>query len=184
VSLLISGLIVFFAIHLLPWIPALRTVFLDRLGFNIYRLFFSLVAAVGFFLIIVGMIIAPLVHYYIPPAWGRPTALLLMFVSFILLPAAHMPSNIKRFTRHPMLWGVLCWSVAHLLNNGDLASILLFGSFAVYAIVDMISANFRGAKKQSTAFPVTKDLIVVMAGAVVYVAVLFLHPVWFGVAVI
>lgn len=183
-ALLITGLVIFFAIHLLPSIRPLRSSLFGFLGENGYKASFSIFAAVGFVLIVVGKAKAEFVSCYLPPTWGRSVAPILMWFAFVLLPAAHMPGNIKRITRHPMLWGVLLWSVAHLLANGDLASIVLFGGFAVFSVFSMVSANLRGAKLQQQGHPLKKDLMVLVAGTVVYFAILFLHPYLFGVAVV
>ena len=83
-----------------------------------------------------------------------------------------------------MLWGVFIWSVAHLLTNGGLASLVLFGSLGAFSLFDMLSANVRGASKQETVYPIAKDAITVVAGLAAYGALLFLHPYFFGVAII
>lgn len=179
-TLLVIGLIVFIGIHSLPMFPALRQALLNRLELKGYKLLFSAIAALGLVLIIIGKAKADFVHVYVPPSWGRHPAMLLMLFAFILLPAAHMPGNIKRFTRHPMLWGVVLWSVAHLLTNGDQASLILFGSLGLYSLVDMVSANRRGAQLQTERLPLRKDAMVVVAGLVTYFIFLVLHPYLFG----
>lgn len=179
-TLLVIGLILFIGIHSLPMFPLLRQAALIRLEPKGYRLLYAGIAALGLVLIVIGKWKAEFVHVYTPPSWGRHPAMLLMLFAFILLPAAHMPGNIKRVTRHPMLWGVVLWSVAHLLANGDKASIILFGSLGIYSLVDMISANRRGATLQSVRLPVRKDLMVVVAGLVTYFIFLVLHPYLFG----
>jgi len=179
-SLLITGLVVFFGIHVVPWFPGLRTALVTRLGYRGYRGMFALIALIGFVLIVLGKRWADFVPLYQPPAWGHWLALPLVLVAFILLPASHMPSNVKRFTRHPMNWGVTLWGIAHLSANGDLAGVLLFGSFLAYSLADMVSANARGAQLSATRYPVTQDLKLVAAGAVAYIVLLLLHPYLFG----
>lgn len=179
-TLLVIGLIVFIGIHSITMSPALRQTLVNRLDLKGYKLLFSAAAALGLVLIIIGKAKAGFVHVYTPPSWGRHPAMLLMLFAFILLPAAHMPGNIKRFTRHPMLWGVVLWSVAHLLANGDKASLILFGSLGLYSLVDMVSANRRGASLQTQRLPLRKDMMVVGAGLVVYFIFLVLHPYLFG----
>jgi len=95
-----------------------------------------------------------------------------------------MKTNLKRVTRHPMLWGVTLWSVAHLIANGDLASILLFGSFVVFSLLLMLSANMRGVKKSRTKQLIIFDVLVVIAGFFVYVVFIMLHPHLIGISVI
>jgi uncharacterized membrane protein len=145
---------------------------------------YSLVSLLGFILIIVGMARADFQSIWLPPSWGRDVAVPLMLPCFMLLAAANMPGNIKRFSRHPMLWAVALWAALHLLVNGDLASILLFSAFGLFSLFDMVSANRRGAGKQQPVLPVTKDIIVAAVGLGAYVFFLLLHPTLFGVAVI
>ncbi|MDH3692398.1 MAG: NnrU family protein [Gammaproteobacteria bacterium] len=183
-SLLILGVCVFVGIHLVPSFPSLRQNFVDRLGEGAYKGGFALFALVGLVIIVMGKASAEFVPIWQAPAWGRLVAMVVMLPVFILLAAANMPTNIKRFTRHPMLWGVALWSVSHLLANGDLASLILFGSFGVFAGVGMWSANLRGATKTDQVFSVTNDVTVVVVGIVAYGIFLFLHPYLFGVPVI
>ncbi|MEX1032858.1 MAG: NnrU family protein [Cellvibrionaceae bacterium] len=181
--LLVIGLLLFIGIHALPAFVSVRQALIDKLRFNGYRGLFSLVALAGLVLIVIGKATAEFVPLWNPLAWGRHAAMGVVFVAFILLPAAYMPTNIKRFTRHPMLWGVVLWSAGHLLANGDLASVILFGSLGGFSLLSMASANRRGAILQTGRVPVTKDVLVIVAGLAVYGVFLFAHPWLFGVAV-
>jgi len=182
-ELLIIGLIIFMAAHLLPTLPAARQSLIGSLGEKKYRALFSLVSLVGFVLLVMGKARAPFVSVYLPPSWGYIATAAIMLPVLILLPAAHMPGNIKRFTRHPMNWAVVLWAIGHLLANGDQASVILFSSFGLYAVYDMWSANKRGATRQTEKLPVKKDVIIIMAGIVTYGLIRFLHPYLFGVPV-
>ena len=182
-TLLILGLTLFIGIHLLPSFPAWRGNLVQRWGERRYKAVFAGIALAGLVLLVMGKAGAPFVSVYSPPAWGRHVTPLFVLAAFILLPAAHMRSNIKRYTRHPMLWGVTLWALGHLLSNGDLASLILFGSLAAYSLFDMASANLRGAVKSVTVYPLKKDATVVAAGVVTYVVFLLLHPYLFGVPV-
>jgi uncharacterized membrane protein len=182
-NLLILGLVLFIGVHLLPSFVSLRRAAVDRLGPGAYKGLFSLLSLTGLVLMVIGKYLADFQPLWQPPAWGRNAALVLLLPVFVLLAAANMPSNIKRYTRHPMLWGVTLWSVGHLLSNGDRASLLLFGSLGVYALFGMLSANLRGAVKQVKVYPLVKDGVTVAAGLVVYAVLLLLHPYLFGVAV-
>jgi len=178
------GVIIFIGIHLVPGVPIVRQRLVERLGEGAYKGVFSCVALAGLLLIIIGKARADVVPLWQPPDWGRTAALAITSVAFILLAAAYLPSNIKRFTAHPMLWGVSAWAAAHLLTNGDLASMLLFGSLGAFALVAMWSANRRGAAVASVRQPLLKDGVAVAAGLVAYGIFLALHPYLFGVAVI
>jgi len=174
---LLAGLGLFIGVHLvLPGLPALRLMMIKRLGENGYKGIFTLIAVTGLVLIVMGYRHADISQLYAPPDWGRRLTGLLMIFSLILFAAANMPGNIKRVTRHPMLWGLFVWSVAHLLANGTTAAVALFGGLGVFALLAMLSANLRGAKKQVHRVPVSKDVITAVAGLVVYVAIRFFHP--------
>lgn len=180
--LLILGLFVFLAIHSLPMFPAKRASIIEKLGELPYKGLFSIISLAGFIAIIYGKGAAPFIAIWNPPAIFLMITKALMLPVFILLAAAYIPSNIKGKIKHPMLAGVKLWALAHLLSNGDLASILLFGSFLAYGVVDMISANKRmdqtavAAKK-----PIFLDILVVVVGLAVYGAVAMHHMQLFGV---
>ena len=183
-SFLIAGVVIFFGVHLVSACTRCRDSLVARIGENGFRGVFVAGSVVGFFLIAIGTAFVDFVHVYGPPTWGRQAAMVLMPVAFVLLAALLLPTNIKRFTRHPMLWSFTIWSVAHLLANGDLGSMLLFGSFGLYSLFSMWSLNRRGAVKADTIYPFTKDALVIVVGAVVYVALVYLHPYLFGVPAI
>ena len=181
---LVLGIVVFFTVHLLPTVPVLRAATMEKLGASAYKGVYSGFAAAGLVMIIWGKATADFVPLWEPPAWGHPVTLPLMLVSLILLAASHMPGNIKRITRHPMLWGIALWGLAHLAANGDLASLLLFGSFLCYTVIDGLSVMTRNSKTPQEIQPIRRDLIAVIAGAVVFAVLLFLHPYLFGVPAI
>lgn len=183
-SLLIVGLLIFFAIHMVPSMPDLRERTVSWLGSGRYRLLFAIIALIGFVLIVIGKARAQFVSLYVPPVWGRHATMLLVLVAMILLSASHMPSNLKRVTPHPMLWATVAWAIGHLLANGDVASTLLFGGFLVFAVVGIVSANRRGSRPVTTVVPYRRDLIVVAAGVVIYLVFLGLHQSLFGVPVL
>jgi len=182
-TLLITGMLVLIGIHLLPSFVSLRQGLIGRLGWQVYQAGFALIALAGLILIVVGMSRADFVALWQPPAWGRQAALILMLPALFLLVGAYLPSNIRRITRHPMLWGVTLWSTAHLLANGDLASLILFGGLGAFALFDMASANRRGAAKQTALVPCSRDFLVLGIGVIAYVVLLYLHPYLFGVKV-
>lgn len=179
-TLMIAGLLIFFAIHMVPWSGALRESLVSKMGLNPYKGVFSLIALAGIVLIVIGKGQAAFVSVWDPSPQLQHLTRLLVLAGFILLPAAHMKTNIKRFTRHPMLWGVVLWGVGHLLANGDRASMVLFGSFVVYSLAAMASANARGASKSVERYGIGKDLMVVVAGVVAYLVLMWLHGSLFG----
>ena len=171
----------------MPAFADLRDSLMARLGRNGYRALFSVVSLLGLALVVWGFAKAPVVQIWAPPVWTRHLALLLMLPVFPLLFAAYLPGKIKAKVRHPMLAAIKFWALAHLIANGDLASIILFGSFLAYAVVDRILVKRRGGAELvlavSEADARRNDLISLGAGLALYVAFLFwLHPLLIGVS--
>lgn len=181
--LLVLGIAVFIGAHLIPSFPALRDGLRDRFGSNGYRGLFSLVSLTGFVLIVVGMARAPFIPVWNPPLWAPLASIWVMPVSLTLLVAAFFPTNLKRFTGHPMLWGVTVWAAVHLLANGDLASLILFGNFGVFSLFDIWSANRRGAELSSTPVPLWRDALVLVVAGFVYLGFFLGHAALFGTPV-
>lgn len=144
-GLLILGLVVFLGIHLVPTIPSFRDRMRAQLGAGGYMALFSLVSLAGLVLIVYGFANRPYIPIWTPPASMKHIMFLIMLPVFVLLAAAYIPSNIRRLAKHPMLLAITLWAFAHLLVNGDLAGVLLFGSFLAYAIYDRISVTQRAA---------------------------------------
>jgi uncharacterized membrane protein len=148
--LLLIGLGLFFVAHLVPTRPDLRTRLVARLGAGRYSGLFSVVSLVALVMIVWGYgrmqgLARGNPQVWDPPAWSKHVTMLLMVPALILLVAAYVPSRIRNATRHPMLIAIMLWALGHLLANGDLASLLLFGSFLAYAVYDRISAGQRHA---------------------------------------
>jgi uncharacterized membrane protein len=185
-TLLIVGIIVFLGIHTLPTNPGLREALVGRLGETGYKVLFSLLSVAGFVLLVYCFAHAPLIPVWSPPAWTRWVAVVLMLPAFIFLVAAYVPGQIKAKLKHPFLVAIKTWALAHLIANGDLASIVLFGAFLAYAVYDRITLK----RRQPTSLigvPGTggarNDLIAVVLGLVFYLLFLvWLHPLLIGTA--
>lgn len=106
----------------------------------------------GLILMIVGYRAAPVTPVYDPPAWARGINNLLMLFAVYLFAVSGAKTRLHRHTRHPMLWGTVTWAVAHLLVNGDVASLVLFGTLLLWALAEMAVIN--AAEPQWTAPPV------------------------------
>ena len=148
--MLIGGLVLFFAVHLVPTRPELRARIVGRIGSGPYMGLFALMSLVALVLIVLGYgqmqgLGRGNPQLWVPPAWTRHATMLLMLPAAILLVAAYVPSRIRSKVHHPMLAAVMLWALGHLLANGDLASALLFGSFLAYGVYDRISAGQRAA---------------------------------------
>lgn len=185
-ALLIAGLVLFLGIHILPMLPATRSGLVTRLGENGYKGVFTLVSAVGLGLTIYGYGQArfegsPLL--YDPPFWLRHVTMLLMVPVFIFLAAAYMPCKIARALKHPMLIAIKLWALSHLLANGDLASVLLFGGFFLWAVADRISIKRRGPGAGQLAAATQdpgkySDVLVILIGLALYGLFVWKLHVW------
>lgn len=169
---LLLGLLLFLGIHSVAIVaPTWRDAQALRMGENAWKGVYSVIAIVGFVLLIVGYGIArqsPVV-LYAPPTWTRHVTMLLMLPVFPLLLAAYLPGRIQAAAKHPMLASVKLWAFAHLLSNGMLADVLLFGGFLAWAVADRISLKRRPARTipRAPARP-ANDVIAVVAGLLIY----------------
>jgi len=193
VTLLVLGLIVFLGTHAFSMFRTPRAELIARFGEGPFKGIYSLLSLVGIVLICVGFSryrAAGYIPVWDPPVWTRHLALLLVLVAFVFLAAAYLPGRIKRRLKHPMIAAVKIWAIAHLLANGDLGSILLFGSLLAWAVLARISANRRDEAAQHGA-PVASrhetrnDVLAVAVGTIAYgIFVTWLHPLLIGVPVL
>jgi uncharacterized membrane protein len=186
--ILIAGLIVFLGVHSLRIVaPDFRDRQVAAYGEAVWKGVYSIVAFAGLLLIIWGYGITrvdPVIVWY-PPIWTRHLALLLMAPVFVLLLAAYLPGYIKSTLKHPMLVGVKLWALAHLLANGTLADIVLFGGFLIWAVADRISVKRRDAQPPLAVARAGwgNDMIAVAGGLALYLLFIFyLHEALFGAA--
>lgn len=189
-ALLILGLIVFLGIHVLTTRRGLRASLIAQLGEGGYKAAFSLIAVIGIVLIAKGFSLyraTEWVDVWYPPVALRHIAVALMLPAVILVVASFIRGNIFAKLKHPMLAGVKLWALAHLLANGDLGSIILFGSVLAWAVFDRISLKRRidpGAPPIAVG-GAANDVIAVAVGIVVYLALAFaFHPIVIGVPVV
>jgi uncharacterized membrane protein len=188
-AVMILGLAVFLGSHAFVTMRPQRAAVMARVGEGPYKGLFSLISLVGIVLIGWGF-----AHYrstgYIdiwsPPAWTRHVTLLLVWPAIVCIFAAYIPGDIKRVLKHPMLVGVKLWALAHLISNGDLGSIILFGSILGWAVFDRITLKHR-TDPGGPPVPVggrRNDFFAVAVGTLVYFALGFwFHPWVIGVAV-
>ena len=188
-AVMILGLVLFLGAHTLPAQRKWRRRAIAALGEGGYKIAYALVSLLG-----IGLIVWGFGHYRATgwiDIWNPPKALkhitvALMLPAVILVVAAYIRGHIYTALKHPMLAGVKLWAAAHLLANGDLGSIILFGSFLGWAVFDRISLK-RRSDAGAPAIPVGgwgNDLIAVAVGILAYLALAFaFHPVVIGVPV-
>lgn len=181
--LMIIGLALFIGAHGLPIMPSRRDALIAKIGPNAYKGLFSLVALVGLVLIVWGYGISredDLTLLYDPPYFLRHVAMLLMLPVFILLASAFVHGRITTIVRHPMVLAIKLWAFAHLLANGELSSVILFGAFLIWAIFARISLARRERQGRVTVQggPIRNDVIAVVAGLVLYIAFIMKVHMW------
>ncbi len=182
---LIAGLVIFLGIHSISIVAEdfrNRMAAKSELG---WKGFYAVISALGLYLIISGYAQARLdpTWVYISPVWTRHLAALLLLPTFILLLATYFPGRISGWIGHPMLVAVKLWALSHLLVNGAVADLLLFGSFLAWAVADRISMK-RCQPRTVPALPKSaiNDVIVVIGGLAMYVVfALWLHQILIGI---
>ena len=188
-SILILGLVLFLGVHSLSLLaPNWRARTLNQLGEAPWQGLTGLIALIGFVLICWGYAEARVhpIALYASPVWTRHLSLLIMLPVFPLLFATYLPGRIQTLVVHPTLTAVILWSICHLLSNGNLADLVLFGAFLLWSLADRLSllltdriaTPIQGAPPHRA-----NDLIAIGAGLVLYCVFLFWAHAWlFGVS--
>jgi uncharacterized membrane protein len=185
---LMAGLVLFLGVHSIAIIaPEARTRARRRWGEGPWRAGYALASLAGFVLIIYGFAVqrqAPLtLQVYAPPHWMRYATFLLMVPVFPLLIATYLPGRIKTAAKHPMLAAVKFWAFGHLLSNGTLADVVLFGGFLAWAVADRISLKRRSTATAGAPAGRFNDLIAVVLGLALYLLfIVWAHVRLFGVS--
>jgi len=186
---LVLGLVLFLGVHSIritadDW----RTRQIDKLGEMKWKGAYAAASIIGLVLIVWGYGLARLdpVYLWFPPMWTKHLAALLTIPAFILLVATYVPASvIKARIGHPMVAGVKIWAFSHLIANGTLADILLFGSFLIWAIVSFASARKRDRRLGRTPVvgKIRNDAIAVVIGLIAwFVFAMYAHAALFGIA--
>jgi len=174
VTYLVAGLVIFLGAHSVSIVSyEWRDQMVARLGAGLWRALYSFASLAGLALIAYGygQARAAPVILYVPPVWVRDTMVMLMVFVFPMLFAAYFPGLISTALKHPMLVAVKAWAMLHLLVNGSLADVLLFGAVLAWAVADRISLKRRPVRRIRTAPPWKwNDAIAITLGFVVYVA--------------
>lgn len=189
-ALMVLGLALFFSAHVFTTMREARASAIAALGEPPYKLLYTAVSLAGIVLIAWGFAhyrTSGWINVWYPPVFFKHITIALMLPASIMIVASYIRGRIYTTLKHPMLAAVKLWAVAHLLANGDLGSIILFGSFLAWAVFDRISLKHR-ADAGGPPIPVggvQNDLIAIAVGIVVYLALTFaFHPVVIGVPVV
>ena len=184
-TMLILGVFLWIGVHLFPSVmPGARASLIEKLGEGPYKGLFALDLVIAILLMVFGWRSAMPEYWYTPPLAGTPAVTFaLVAIAFVLMGAANAPTNLKRRLRHPMLTGVIVWSVAHLLANGDSRSVVLFGGLGIWAVIAIFTINNRdGEWERPEPVPASKDIVLVAIGAVLTAVVAYFHEYLSGVA--
>jgi uncharacterized membrane protein len=188
-AILMAGLVLFIGAHVFVTMRDQRAALIGRIGEWPYKGVLALVSVIGLILIGYGFgeyRATDWIDVWYPPRWTYYITQFLMWPASIFVVAAYIRGNIWRTLKHPMLVGVKTWAVAHLISNGDLGSILLFGSFLLWAGYDRMTLKHR-ADAGAPAIPAgghRNDIIALVVGTVLYVVLgLVFHPLVVGRAV-
>ena len=193
-TLLVLGLVLFVGTHGFTMTRAPRAAAIARLGEGPYKGLYSLLSLAGVVLIVIGYgqyRRAGYIPVWDPPAFTRQVAALFVWFAFVFFVAAYLPGRIRNFAQgHPMLLGVKIWAAAHLIANGDLGSILLFGTLLAWGVAARISAKRRDevrdhAGPASAPAGWRNDVLAVAIGTAAYILfAVWLHPWLIGVPVV
>ena len=205
---LIAGLAIFIAIHLVSFTYNEREALIAKLGATGHRILHSVLSILGLYLIVTGFAARPMEAGLIIPDWGLKAPLIGMPFVFILMAGFIFKGDFLRITRHPMLLAVALFSILHLLANGDKGSVILFGSFLIWAVVSipLCEAKFarmhpseaetvfkttsiipfaaiitKRAQPKNNDHAIVKSLVL---GVALHFMIAFAHPYFTGIAVI
>ncbi|MET0668851.1 MAG: NnrU family protein [Xanthobacteraceae bacterium] len=186
-AILIAGLALFLAPHVFTAFRERREGVIASIGENAYKIVYSIISLAGLVLIFYGYSqyrATGWINVWNPPAWTRHVAVALVWPAIICFVATYSPGRIKTVLKHPTLVGLKLWALAHLLANGDLGSMVLFGALLAYAVFDRISLKHR-TDPGAPPIPVggvKNDVIAVVGGTVLYLLLgWWFHPYVIGV---
>ena len=172
-AVLVAGLIIFFAPHVFTMFRGARGRAMDKLGEGPYKGLYSVISLLGFALLVIGYADAPKIGIWAPPMWMQHMTMFLMLPVFILVIAAQLPGHIKAKVKNPLLMATKTWALAHLLINGDLASIALFSAFLIFGVVDLIAVKRTGRISVVAEPKAAYDVVAVVGGLGIYALIVF-----------
>ena len=180
--LLALGVLATSLLHLVAAVPSLKTRLKAKVGEKAYGPVFGIASLVGIVIIVLGWRMSDFVFVYDPPGWGRHANFLLTLIAFICLGIFIFRGTLRQKLRFPLAIGTIFWAVGHLLANGDLASIILFGGFLIYAIAHIVIGMINGVGP-SPDVRSGHDLVSILIGIALYGVMAQLHGAIIGVPV-
>ena len=180
--LLAFGVILFSVLHLVPAAPSVKAAVIEQVGAKAYGPVFGVVSIVALALIVFGWRMSAFVPVYEPASWGRYANYGLTLVAFLCLGIFLFRGSLRQTLRFPMGLAVLFWGTGHLLANGDLAGLILFGGLMTYAAFHIVLGLAQGIRPT----PEVRgghDLLSLLAGVALYGVMTQLHPVLTGVPI-
>ena len=180
--LLAIGVLFTALMHLVAAVPSLKARLKARIGERAYGPVFGIASLVGIAIIVLGWRSSDFVFVYDPPEWGRHANFLLTLIAFICLGIFLFRGSLRQRLRFPMAIAAMFWAAGHLLANGDLASVILFGGFLAYAVAHIVIGTANGVRP-SPEVRSGHDLLGILTGIALYGVMTQLHPVLIGVPV-
>lgn len=180
--LLAFGVFLMAALHLVAAIPPLKARLKARLGEKAYGPAFGIASLLAIAIIVLGWRASDFVFVYDPPSWGRHANYLLTLIAFICLGIFLFRGSLRQRLRFPMALAAIFWAIGHLLANGDLASIILFGGIFIYAVLHIVIGVLNGVRP-SPEVRGGHDLLSILAGIALYGVMAQLHGALIGVPV-
>ncbi len=182
-TLLILGIVLFTALHLVPALPNVKARLVARIGQPLYGPLYGTVSLVALVLIVLGWRAAPFIAVYTPFWWGRYVNFGLMFLAFLCLGIFLCRGSLRQRLRFPMGMAVLLWGTGHLFANGDLAGIILFGGMMIYAGLHIAFGIAQGARP-SEVVREGHNFLSIMVGAALYGVMTQAHPILIGIPIL
>ena len=178
------GVLLWMVVHFIPSVaPGLRATLVKHVGENPYKGIFALTLVLFIVLMVIGWRSTTPEIIYVPPAWAPPLTSMLMLIAVLLFGAAHQPTRIKKFIRHPQLTGMVVWSLSHLLANGDSRSLVLFGGLGLWALIEMpLISRREGAWARPYGPALSVEIRSILISVVIFFVLFFLHPYFAGVS--
>ncbi|MGE0212229.1 MAG: NnrU family protein [Parvibaculaceae bacterium] len=180
--LLAFGVLAFSAVHLVPAVPAVKARFAERIG-PAYGPLFGAASVVTLLLVIVGWRMSSFVPVYDPPAGGRYVTFGLVLLGFLGLGIFLFRGRLRQWLRFPLALGTIAWAAGHLMANGDLASLVLFGGLFVYAAAHLLLGLAAGIRPTPDVRP-GHDLLSILAGLALFGVFVQLHGTIIGVPIV